>query len=259
MTLSSLNQPYTAAILFDRKVVAGGRARVEGIVAGFLINSIVRKEPLRPGLEGFCFCPSPDRAREAATPAGRQDRNRTMSSYDVLESQGKPIKAWTRGVPIEDAAMAQLRNVAGLPFVHSHIAVMPDVHWGKGATVGSVIPTVGAIIPAAVGVDIGCGMMAVKTTIRAEHLPDDLGGDPLSTEAAVPHGRLENGGQGLQRLAVRPPAAVLARWADLEAGSPPWSRSIRRPRTRAGSGTWARWAQATTSSRSVSMKTGRCG
>jgi hypothetical protein len=70
----------------------------------------------------------------------------------------------------------QLKNVASLPFIHKHVAVMPDVHWGMGATVGSVIPTVGAIIPAAVGVDIGCGMMAVRTSIRAEHLPDDLSG-----------------------------------------------------------------------------------
>ncbi|WP_252407043.1 RtcB family protein, partial [Escherichia coli] len=70
------------------------------------------------------------------------------------------MKAWTRGVPIEESAMKQLRNVASLPFIHKHVAVMPDVHWGMGATVGSVIPTVGAIIPAAVGVDIGCGMMA---------------------------------------------------------------------------------------------------
>jgi tRNA-splicing ligase RtcB len=87
-----------------------------------------------------------------------------MSGYEAIESSGAPIKAWTRGAPIEAPAMAQLRNVASLPFIHSHIAVMPDVHWGMGATVGSVIPTVGAIIPAAVGVDIGCGMMAVRTS-----------------------------------------------------------------------------------------------
>ena len=87
-----------------------------------------------------------------------------MRGYDVIESPGVPIKAWTRGVPIEDAALKQLKNVASLPFIHKHVAVMPDVHWGMGATVGSVIPTVGAIIPAAVGVDIGCGMMAARTS-----------------------------------------------------------------------------------------------
>ena len=80
-------------------------------------------------------------------------------------ARGGLIKAWIDGVEIEDAARAQLDNIAGMPFVHSHLAVMPDVHWGMGATVGSVIPTKGAIIPAAVGVDIGCGMMAVRTTV----------------------------------------------------------------------------------------------
>ncbi len=77
-------------------------------------------------------------------------------SYDTIETSGTPIKAWTHGVPIEDKAREQLANMARMPFVHSHIAIMPDVHWGMGATVGSVIPTLGAIIPAAVGVDIGC-------------------------------------------------------------------------------------------------------
>ena len=76
------------------------------------------------------------------------------------------IKLWTDGVEVEDEAMAQIRNVASLPIVAPHVAVMPDVHWGIGATVGSVIPTRGAIIPAAVGVDLGCGMMAVRTTWR---------------------------------------------------------------------------------------------
>ena len=83
-----------------------------------------------------------------------------------------PIKAWTRGVPVEDAALKQLKNVAALPFIHKWVAAMPDVHWGIGATVGSVIPTTGAIIPAAVGVDIGCGMMAVQTTLTASDLPE---------------------------------------------------------------------------------------
>ena len=70
-------------------------------------------------------------------------------------------------MPLEDEARAQLRNIAKLPIIHRHIAVMPDVHLGKGATVGSVVPTVGAIIPAAVGVDIGCGMIAARTTLMA--------------------------------------------------------------------------------------------
>ncbi len=142
-----------------------------------------------------------------------------MSGFEVFESSRAPIKAWTRGVPIEDAAMAQLRNVASLPFIHRHVAVMPDVHWGMGATVGSVIPTIGAIIPAAVGVDIGCGMMAVRTSLRAEHLPDNLHGVRSAIEAAVPHGRTDNGGRNdVGAWADEPPAAAKARWAELEAG-----------------------------------------
>ena len=74
-------------------------------------------------------------------------------TYDVIDTGGKPVKAWTRGVPFEDEAKAQLRNTAMLPFVFKWIAVMPDVHRGFGSTVGSVIPTKGAIIPAAVGVE----------------------------------------------------------------------------------------------------------
>ena len=81
-----------------------------------------------------------------------------MSSYQFLGTKQAPVKAWTEGVPVERAALEQLRNMAGLPFVFKHVAAMPDVHLGRGATVGSVIPTKGAIVPAAVGVDIGCGM-----------------------------------------------------------------------------------------------------
>jgi tRNA-splicing ligase RtcB len=142
-----------------------------------------------------------------------------MSGFDMIESDGRPIKAWTKGVPIEESALAQLRNVASLPFIHSHVAVMPDVHWGKGATVGSVIATSGAIIPAAVGVDIGCGMMAVRTSIRAEHLPDNLSGIRSAIEAAVPHGRTDNGGRNdVGAHAGDPPDLAKAKWADLADG-----------------------------------------
>jgi tRNA-splicing ligase RtcB len=127
------------------------------------------------------------------------DGERTMSAnnYNVIKPEkGVPIKAWTKGVPIEAVAEKQLRNVALMPFIYKWVAAMPDVHWGIGATVGSVIPTKGAIIPAAVGVDIGCGMMAVQTTLNANHLPDNL--KPLRTaiEKAVPHGRTNHGGRG---------------------------------------------------------------
>src|SRR5215467_5117122 len=97
-----------------------------------------------------------------------------MPMYEVINTSGAPIKAWINGVPIEESARQQLVNVASLPFIHRHVAVMPDVHWGMGATVGSVIPTKGAIVPAAVGVDIGCGMI----------------------ERRIPHGRTNNGGPG---------------------------------------------------------------
>ncbi|MFG6457429.1 RtcB family protein [Roseateles sp. BYS96W] len=101
---------------------------------------------------------------------------------------GVPIKAWTRGVPVEPMALEQLANAAKLPVVFKHVAAMPDVHVGIGATVGSVIPTLKAIIPAAVGVDIGCGMMACKTTLTAADLPDNLGPLRSAIERAVPHG-----------------------------------------------------------------------
>lgn len=114
--------------------------------------------------------------------------------FEIIESSGKPIKAWTRGVRVEDSAKQQLRNLAGLPFIHSHIAAMPDVHWGCGATVGSVIATKGAIIPAAVGVDIGCGMAAQRTTLTASDLPDNLHALRSEIEAKIPHGRTDNGG-----------------------------------------------------------------
>jgi tRNA-splicing ligase RtcB len=142
-----------------------------------------------------------------------------MSGFNVIEGERVHIKAWTKGVPIEDSALAQLRNVASLPFIHSHVAVMPDVHWGMGATVGSVIPTVGAIIPAAVGVDIGCGMMAVRTNVRAEQLPDSLGRLRSAIEAAVPHGRTDNGGRNdVGAWQSEPPQAAKDRWAVLEDG-----------------------------------------
>ena len=112
-----------------------------------------------------------------------------MKEFEAFETfAGGRIKAWVKGVPVDDAAREQLENVAGLPFVHSHLAVMPDVHFGRGATVGSVIPTRGAIIPAAVGVDIGCGMMAIRTSLSANELPDSLAALRSEIERKVPVG-----------------------------------------------------------------------
>jgi tRNA-splicing ligase RtcB len=127
-----------------------------------------------------------------------------------------PLKLWTRGVPVEDAARRQLENAARLPVVFKHIAAMPDVHFGIGATVGSVIPTVKAVIPAAVGVDIGCGMMACKTTLTAQDLPDNLGPLRSAIERAVPHGRAP--GSRDPGAWQKPPGAVNTAWAQLEPG-----------------------------------------
>ena len=137
-------------------------------------------------------------------------------TYELFETDGVPIKAWTRGVGIEKQAKQQLENVARLPIVFRHVAVMPDVHYGIGATVGSVVPTEGAIIPAAVGVDIGCGMMAVETTLGAAQLPDSLKAVRSAIEEAVPHGRSDNGGRhdrGAWRRGI--PAAPAAAWEGL--------------------------------------------
>ncbi|MBH9576677.1 RtcB family protein [Inhella proteolytica] len=112
-----------------------------------------------------------------------------MNYNELKPAGGVPVKMWTKGVPVEADAQKQLANAAQLPIVFKHIAAMPDVHLGIGATIGSVIPTLKAIIPAAVGVDIGCGMMACKTTLRAEDLPDNLAPLRSAIERAVPHGR----------------------------------------------------------------------
>ncbi len=138
-----------------------------------------------------------------------------MSSHELFETSGVPIRAWVRGVSLEPAARRQLENVARLPIVFRHVAAMPDVHWGIGATVGSVIPTKGAIIPAAVGVDIGCGMMAVETTLAASQLPDSLHALRSAIEAAVPHGRTNNGGRGDRGAWHRVPAPIRSAWDGL--------------------------------------------
>jgi len=127
-----------------------------------------------------------------------------------------PVKMWTRGVPVEDEARRQLANAARLPIVFPHIAAMPDVHVGIGATVGTVIPTLRAIIPAAVGVDIGCGMMAAKTTLAASDLPVNLGPLRSAIERAVPHGRAPKGRDPGAWSADKVPAPVDRAWAQLE-------------------------------------------
>lgn len=110
-------------------------------------------------------------------------------SYLFIDNQrGKPVKAWVKGVLFDEKTQLQLQQTAELPFIFKHVAAMPDCHLGKGSTVGSVIPTKGAIIPAAVGVDLGCGMVAVCTSLKAHDLPDDLHALREAIEAVVPVG-----------------------------------------------------------------------
>ncbi len=140
----------------------------------------------------------------------------TETTYDTEPVEGGvPIKLWTRGVSVDDKARAQLERAARMPFVFHHVAAMPDVHVGIGATVGSVIPTRGAVIPAAVGVDIGCGMMAARTSLLAVDLPDNLDGIRAAIERAVPHGRDVGRGKRDQGSWGDPPPEIVAAWATL--------------------------------------------
>jgi tRNA-splicing ligase RtcB len=143
----------------------------------------------------------------------------TPRSYELIQAKGAfPVKAWIRGVPLEEAAAKQLKNVASLPIVHKWVAAMPDVHWGIGATVGSVIPTCGAIIPAAVGVDIGCGMTATQTSLTADDLPESLREVRSAIEKAVPHGRTDNGGRNDRGAWRDIPAPQAVAWKSLGQG-----------------------------------------
>lgn len=141
-----------------------------------------------------------------------------MMTYETMTTSNAPVKMWTHGVPVEDDARQQLINTAKMPFIFSHVAVMPDVHLGKGSTIGSVIPTKGAIIPAAVGVDIGCGMNALRTSLTAADLPDSLAQLRSAIEAAVPHGRTSGRGRRDVGAWENPPANVDAQWATLQPG-----------------------------------------
>ena len=141
-----------------------------------------------------------------------------QTKYEVIDKQKhKLVKSWTRGVTFDENAKQQVLNMAGLPFIHSHIAIMPDVHLGKGATIGSVIPTKGAIVPAAVGVDLGCGMMAVKTSLMASDLPESLINLRHEIEKNVPHGRSANYQHGRDKGSWNNlPEDVMQAWLPLD-------------------------------------------
>ncbi len=140
-----------------------------------------------------------------------------MLDHEIYEPRGGgvPVKAWVRGVPLEPQALEQALNVAAMPCVQGHVALMPDVHFGMGATVGSVIPTVGAVIPAAVGVDIGCGMVAARTSLQSSDLPDSLSPLRSAIEGAVPHGV-----KGSDSWYDTPPKASRSAWQSLEKSLP---------------------------------------
>jgi tRNA-splicing ligase RtcB len=109
--------------------------------------------------------------------------------FSTINGRNVPIRVWATLSEVDSAVIAQLKNIASLPWVAHHVAVMPDVHAGRGATVGSVVAMRGAVAPAAVGVDIGCGMTAVQTSLRAKDLPDDLRRLRLAIEDAIPVGK----------------------------------------------------------------------
>jgi tRNA-splicing ligase RtcB (3'-phosphate/5'-hydroxy nucleic acid ligase) len=131
------------------------------------------------------------------------------------------VRAWIDGVDVEPLAKTQLLNMASLSIIRHPIAAMPDLHVGVGATVGAVVPTYRAIIPSAVGVDIGCGMIAVKTTLTEEDLPNNLVALRIAIEEAVPHGRTHNGNPNYDAgsWCNEIPRSVVKVWTEqLEAG-----------------------------------------
>lgn len=140
------------------------------------------------------------------------------TAYETMQDHGGvPIRMWTNGVPVEEQARQQLRNLARVPVVGPFVAVMPDVHLGIGATVGSVVPTRHAIIPAAVGVDIGCGMIAARTSLTASDLPDSLAAIRTAIERAVPHGRSKNRGGSRDKGAWgKVPTVAENAWRELD-------------------------------------------
>lgn len=132
--------------------------------------------------------------------------------FEVIDAgDGRFIKAWKKGVFFEDKAVEQLKNTARLPFVRPYVAAMPDTHWGMGATVGSVVPTERAICPATVGVDIGCGMIAIEIDKDKTRL-GDLALLRKEIERVVPCGRTNNGGEGDRGAWHDVPENVLTAW-----------------------------------------------
>jgi tRNA-splicing ligase RtcB (3'-phosphate/5'-hydroxy nucleic acid ligase) len=142
----------------------------------------------------------------------------------TINGRNVPIRMWAPMEEVDSKVITQLKNVAALPWVAHHVAVMPDVHLGKGATVGSVIAMRGAVAPAAVGVDIGCGMAAVQTNLTSRDLPDDLRRLRLEIENAIPVGWHGHDGAAWQNAGDELRAtgrALMDRYADLGASVHP--------------------------------------
>lgn len=120
------------------------------------------------------------------------EENEIELTHNVIKGDLVDVKMWTKFVPVESGAIDQLRSITKLPFVFKHVAAMPDVHIGTGSTVGTVMATIGTVIPAAVGVDIGCGMIACRTSLKATDLPDNLHRLRTEIETMVPVGMDEH-------------------------------------------------------------------
>ena len=172
--------------------------------------------------------------------------------YTTLPGTRAPVKVWTDPFGIEPQAQQQLRNIGNLPWVEG-VAVMPDVHFGMGATVGSVIAMRQALAPAAVGVDIGCGMSAVRTSLKAEDLPDDLGRLRSAIEATIPVGF------DMHREPINPRQVhglPTAGWDEFWAGFDRLHANVR-GWVGGPAASWAPSAAATTSSKCVWSRVGR--
>lgn len=138
-----------------------------------------------------------------------------MHITEKTDTMRVPLRYWGHGVEIESEALDQMRRICALPFIHRHAALMPDAHAGIGGCVGAVVATRGAVIPAVTGVDLGCGMMALRTNLTASDLPDSLGAVRSAIEAAVPHGRTDNGGRNDRGAWGEIPEAVGVAWVSL--------------------------------------------
>ncbi len=132
----------------------------------------------------------------------------------VYQAGDRIIKGWHDGVKVEEKALDQLRNLSKLPFIYKWVASMADIHWGNGSAVGTILPTLGAIVPSAVGVDLGCGMIAVNTGLRREDFGGNLGYLRERIEKAVPCGRSDNGGPRDIGAWGEVPDHIMRVWAD---------------------------------------------